>query len=70
MTTTIIKRLVASFVAAAIPNVLVGTLVDVDLWQSAIMSGAIAVLTIVQALAVGYKDGKLTAEEIEQAFKR
>jgi len=28
------------------------------------------VLTIVQALAVGYKDGKLTAEEIEQAFKR
>lgn len=70
MTTTIIKRLVASFVAAAIPNVLVGTLVNVDLWQSAVMSGAIAVLTIVQALAVGYKDGKLTAEEIEQAFKR
>jgi hypothetical protein len=70
MTLTIIKRLVASFVAAAIPNVLVGTLVDVALWQSAVMSGAIAVLTIVQALAVGYKDGKLTAEEIEQAFKR
>lgn len=70
MTTTIIKRLVASFVAAAIPNVLVGTLVNVDLWQSAVMSGAIAVLTIVQALAIGYKDGKLTAEEIEQAFKR
>jgi len=50
--------------------VLVGTLVDVALWQSAVMSCAIAVLTIVQALAVGYKDGKLTAEEIEQAFKR
>jgi hypothetical protein len=68
MTLTIIKRLVATFVAAAIPNVVVGTLVDVDLWKSASMAGAVAVLNIVQALAVGYKDGKLTSEEVEQAF--
>ena len=36
-----LTRLLAVFVAAAIPNVLVGQLVDVDVWRAAIMSGAI-----------------------------
>ena len=34
---TIAKRLVATFVATAIPNVVAGTLMDVDVWKAAVM---------------------------------
>jgi len=70
MVTTIAKRLVATFVGASIPNVLVGTLVDVAVWKSAVMAGAVAVLGVVQSLAESYADGKLTFDEIEDAFKQ
>ena len=70
MATTIAKRLVATFVGASIPNVLVGTLVDVAVWKSAVMAGAVAVLGVVQSLAESYADGKLTFDEIEDAFKQ
>ena len=63
-------RLGATFVAAAIPNILAGMLVDVEVWQAAVMSGAVAVLGVVQLLAAAYKDdGRLTLDEAEQAFK-
>lgn len=65
---TIVKRLVALFVATAIPNVVAGTLMDVDLWKSAVMSGAISVAGVVKSLATSYRDGKLTDAEIDQAF--
>jgi len=70
MVTTIAKRLVATFIGASIPNVLVGTLVDVAVWKSAVMAGAVAVLGVVQSLAESYADGKLTFDEIEDAFKQ
>lgn len=70
MVTTIAKRLVATFVGASIPNVLIGTLVDVAVWKSAVMAGAVAVLGVVQSLAESYTDGKLTFDEIEDAFKQ
>jgi hypothetical protein len=64
-------RLVSVFVAAAIPNVLVGQMVDVDVWQAAVMSGAIAVLGVVQQLAVTYKnDGELTADDLDDAITK
>lgn len=70
MASAVGKRLLATFVAAGIPNVLAGAMVDVAVWQAAVMSGAIAVLGAVQTLAVAYKaDGKLSADEIESAFK-
>ena len=66
----ICTRLLATFVAAGIPNVLAGMVVEVEVWKAAVMSGAVAVLGVVQVLAVAYKaDGKLTAAEIEEAFK-
>ena len=65
------KRLAGTFLAAAIPNALVGSALDVDLWRSACMSGAIAVLGVVQLLAAGLQDdGELSDEEIEAAFKK
>jgi hypothetical protein len=64
-------RLVSVFVAAAIPNVLVGQMVDVDVWQAAVMSGAIAVLGVVQQLAVTYRnDGQLTAKDVDDAINK
>lgn len=66
----IATRLAATFVAAGIPNVLAGIVVDVEVWKAAVMSGAVAVLGVVQVLAAAYRaDGKLTADEIEEAFK-
>lgn len=70
MLKTVSTRLLATFVAAAVPNVLIGSLVDVDVWKAAVMSGAVAVLGVAQALAVAYKDGKLTAAEIDSAFNK
>ena len=66
-----VKRLVAVGVAAAIPNILVGQLVDVDVWKAAVMSGAIAVLGVVQQLAVTYKnDGELTEDDLDDAINK
>lgn len=63
------RRLVATFIAAAIPNMLVGSALQVDLWRSSVMAGAIAVLGAVQLLAVGLRnDGELTDDEIDAAF--
>lgn len=70
MVKTVVTRLVATFVATSIPNVVVGTVLDVELWKAALMSGAVAVLGVVQSLAESYSDGRLTADEIEDAFGR
>ena len=65
------KRLAGTFLAAAIPNALVGSALDVDLWRSAVMSGAIAVLGVVQLLAAGLADdGELSDEEVDAAFRK
>ena len=70
MTAVVVKRLVATFVAAGVPNVLAGAIVDVAVWESAVMAGAIAALGAVQTLAAAYKaDGELTDEDVESAFK-
>jgi hypothetical protein len=71
MTAIIAKRLAATFVSAAVPSILAGSLlVDVAVWKAAVMAGAVATLNVVQSLAVAYKDGKLTAAEVESAFNR
>lgn len=63
-------RLISVFIASAIPNVAVGAAIGVDLWQSTIMSGAIAVLAVIQRVAVAYRnDGVLTQDEIDEAFR-
>jgi len=61
-------RLASVFAASAIPNILAGALVDVAVWKSSVMAGAIAVLAVVQKLAVGLRDGNLSSAEITDAF--
>ena len=69
MIAVVVKRLVATFVAAGVPNVLAGAIVEVAVWKSAVMAGAIAALGAVQTLATAYKaDGELTDEDVESAF--
>tara|TARA_R100001509_G_scaffold151564_2_gene111084 strand:- start:3926 stop:4141 length:216 start_codon:yes stop_codon:yes gene_type:complete len=70
MIAIVAKRLVATFIAAGVPNVLAGAIVDVAVWKSAVMAGCIAALGAVQTLATAYKaDGELTNEDVESAFK-
>lgn len=64
----IAKRIVATFVAAAIPNIAVGSVIDVGAVKAAIMAGAVAVIAVVESLARAYKDGSLTNAEIDEAF--
>lgn len=61
-------RTLSAFVLAATSNIGLGALIDVAVWKSAAMAGVAAVLTILNKLARAYKDGQLTAEEIESAF--
>jgi len=61
-------RTLSAFVLAATSNIGLGTLIDVAVWKSAAMAGVAAVLTIANKLARAYKDGKLTADEIESVF--
>ena len=66
--TQIISRLIAVFIASAIPNVGVGAMLDVDAGKAMVMSGAIAVLGVVQQLAVAVRDkGTITHEDLDNA---
>jgi len=65
----ILVRLISVFIATGIPNVGVGAAIGVSVWRSSVMAGAIAVLAVVRHLAQSYRDGNLTDEEIEEAFK-
>jgi uncharacterized protein YunC (DUF1805 family) len=66
--TQIISRLVAVFIASAIPNVGVGAMLDVDAGKAMVMSGAIAVLGVVQQLAVAVRDkGTITQDDLDKA---
>ena len=66
-----VTRLLAVFISAAIPSVLVGSgLLDVDLWRSTVMAGSVACLQVIQNLANRFKnDGELTAEDLDDAVK-
>jgi len=65
----LLVRLGSVFVASAIPNVLVGTALDISAWKSVVMAGGVATLNVVYGLATAFKaDGKLTKAEVEAAF--
>lgn len=68
MMQTLGTRLISVFVGAAIPNVSVGAALGVEVWKSGVMAGVIAVLAVLQKLAASAADGKLTFEEIDEAF--
>lgn len=67
--TELLVRLGSVFVASAIPNVVVGAVLDISAWKAILMAGGVATLNVVYKLAVAFKDdGKLTKAEVEAAF--
>jgi len=65
----IFSRIIAVFAASGLSVVGAGSLVGIELWQSASLAGALGVATVLEALARAYlADGKLTKDEIDQAF--
>jgi hypothetical protein len=62
-------RTLAVFVVATTSNIGVGALVNVAVWKSALMAGVWAVLTVAQKIAMAYRDGVLTDEELKEIFE-
>ena len=63
------QRLVALFVANALPIITGGAILGVDIVKSAGVAGLTAVFQVVQRLAKMSIDGDLTAAEIKAAFE-
>lgn len=63
------QRLVALFVANALPIVTGGAILGVDVVKSAGVAGLTATFQVVQRLAKMSIDGDLTAAEIKAAFE-
>lgn len=63
------QRLVALFVANALPIVTGGAILGVDVVKSAGVAGLTATFQVVQRLAKMSIDGDLTKEEIKAAFE-
>ena len=61
-------RLSAVFFVAAANAITLGAVIDVAAWKSALMAGSFSVLEILRSLAMAYRDGKLTQEEIDSSF--
>lgn len=65
----IAKRMIAVFIAQALSVIGAGSLVGIDVLQSSLLAGLLGVANVVEVLARKYlNDGKLTLEEINQAF--
>lgn len=63
------QRLVALFVANALPIITGGAILGVDIVKSAGVAGLTATFQVVQRLAKMSIDGELTAAEIKAAFE-
>jgi hypothetical protein len=65
----IIKRIVAVFIAQALSILGAGSLVGIDVYQSALLAGIMGVAHVVEMLARKYiDDGKLDLDEVNQVF--
>ena len=63
------KRMVAVFIAQALSVIGAGSLVGIDVIQSSLLAGLLGVANVLEILARKYlNDGKLTYEEVNQAF--
>ena len=62
------QRLFSLFLSTALPAITTGAVIGVSVAKSAIMAGAMAVISVVQKLAAASVDGSLTSEEIKDSF--
>lgn len=66
----VIGRIVALFLTSALGIVTGAAMIapELELWKSAILAGFSATAAVVQKLAQASLDGKLTQEEVDEAF--
>ena len=68
---SIIMRIVAVFAANGLSVIGAGAVVGIDTAKAVLLAGGLGVATVVEALARAYmEDGKLTKQEIEDAFAK
>lgn len=65
----ILARMVAVFVANGLAIIGAGSIIGIDTLSSVLLAGSLGVAKVTEALARGFlDDGKLTLEEINEAF--
>tara|TARA_B100001939_G_C16574116_1_gene459830 strand:- start:330 stop:590 length:261 start_codon:yes stop_codon:yes gene_type:complete len=65
----IAKRILAVFVAQSLSILGAGSLVGIDVYQSALLAGIMGVAHVLEMLARKYiDDGKITLEEVNEVF--
>jgi hypothetical protein len=65
----ILKRILAVFIAQGLSILGAGSLVGIDVYQSALLAGIMGVAHVVEMLARKYiDDGKITLEEVNEVF--
>lgn len=63
-------RIMAVFAASGLSVLGAGAIAGVELWKAGLMAGIGGVATVIEALSRAYlDDGKLSADEINSAFK-
>lgn len=64
-------RILAVFAASGLTVLGAGAVVGVELWDAVLMAGILGVATVIEKLARSFlEDGKLTMEEINEAFAK
>ena len=67
----VLTRIVAVFAASGLSVIGAGSLVGIEVWQAAMLAGGLGVATVVESLARAFlDDGKLTKDEINEAFAK
>ena len=67
----IILRIVATFAASGLSVIGAGAIAGVPLWKACFMAGMAGVATVVEGLSRAFlDDGKLTAAEINDVFRK
>ena len=68
--TNVLSRIIAVFAASGLSIIGAGAVVGISTIKAVILAGTLGVATVVEKLARGFMDdGKLTAKEINDAFK-
>ncbi len=68
---SVLMRIVAVIAAEALGVVGAGSLVGIEVWQAAVLAGALGAARVIEALARFYiADGNLSADEINEAFAK
>jgi hypothetical protein len=67
----VMMRIVAVIAAESLSVIGAGSLVGIEVWQAAVLAGALGAATVIEALARFFLiDGKLDSDEINAAFAK